>query len=127
MEFVVGLLVLLAFGWWLWRRRAGTARPELPSAEDGVEVERPAVQVTPRPVPPAEASPPARGSRTGAFAKPGARGLLFVYGNSAGKRGYRHDGVYAVIDVETTGFSPARRPDHRSRPCPGRRVGSRPG
>nr|WP_238342378.1 exonuclease domain-containing protein [Actinopolymorpha rutila] len=33
---------------------------------------------------------------------------MFVYGGAAGKAVYRHDGVYAVIDVETTGFSPER-------------------
>ncbi|MBE1610283.1 3'-5' exonuclease [Actinopolymorpha pittospori] len=37
------------------------------------------------------------------------RGPLFMYGGpAAGAPGYRHDGPYAIVDVETTGFSPNR-------------------
>lgn len=43
------------------------------------------------------------------FAAPGMRGPLFVYGGPGSGRagGHVHDGPYAVIDVETTGFSSA--------------------
>lgn len=40
------------------------------------------------------------------FAAPGKSGPLFTYGG-AGDSGYVHDGPFAVVDVETTGFSPA--------------------
>jgi DNA polymerase-3 subunit epsilon len=41
-----------------------------------------------------------------AFAEPGMRGRLFQYGGDGA--GFPVDAPYAVIDVETTGFSPAR-------------------
>jgi DNA polymerase III subunit epsilon len=40
-----------------------------------------------------------------AFAEPGMRGRLFQYGGDGG--GFPVDAPFAVIDVETTGFSPA--------------------
>ena len=40
------------------------------------------------------------------FAEPGRVGELFSYGGPSSGRGYSHDGPFAVIDVETTGFSP---------------------
>lgn len=42
------------------------------------------------------------------FAQPGRVGELFSYGGPSSGRGYSHDGPFAVIDVETTGFSPAK-------------------
>ena len=41
-----------------------------------------------------------------AFAEPGMRGRLFQYGGDGG--GFPVDAPYAVIDVETTGFSPGK-------------------
>jgi DNA polymerase III epsilon subunit-like protein len=42
-----------------------------------------------------------------AFASPGRKGELFTYGGPASRgTSHPHDGAYAVVDVETTGFSP---------------------
>src|SRR5688500_1453528 len=56
----------------------------------------PCVRVSARPTAPEERLP---------FAEPGMRGRLFHYGGDG--PGYEVDAPYAVIDVETTGFSPA--------------------
>jgi DNA polymerase-3 subunit epsilon len=40
------------------------------------------------------------------FAEAGRSGPLFTYGRP-GRSGYQHGGPFAVVDVETTGFSPA--------------------
>ncbi|WP_193312810.1 3'-5' exonuclease [Georgenia subflava] len=42
------------------------------------------------------------------FAEPGRKGQLFSYAGPGNGSGYVHDGSFAVIDVETTGFSPAK-------------------
>lgn len=42
------------------------------------------------------------------FAQPGRVGQLFSYGGPSSGKSYIHDGSYAVIDVETTGFSPGK-------------------
>ncbi|MGN7250956.1 3'-5' exonuclease, partial [Arthrobacter sp. SAFR-014] len=42
------------------------------------------------------------------FAEPGRTGELFSYGGPSTGQGYVHDGPFAVVDVETTGFSPAQ-------------------
>lgn len=42
------------------------------------------------------------------FAEPGRVGELFSYGGPSTGKGYVHGGSFAVIDVETTGFSPGR-------------------
>lgn len=43
------------------------------------------------------------------FAEPGMRGPLFSYAEVGRRRTrYQHEGPYAVVDVETTGFSPGR-------------------
>ena len=72
----------------------------------------------PRPAAPEERLP---------FAEPGMRGRLFHYGGDG--PGFEVDAPYAVIDVETTGFSPASgdriveiadRPGRRPRPHRGR-------
>ncbi|MFD2082889.1 PolC-type DNA polymerase III [Actinopolymorpha cephalotaxi] len=107
-EVVVGLLVLLGLAWWLWRRHAAKARPEISPTREAAEVGRHALRAAPRPAPAAEQSPRASSREVETSARPAARGSLFVYGGAAGKAWYRHDGVYAVIDVETTGFSPER-------------------
>jgi DNA polymerase III epsilon subunit-like protein len=54
------------------------------------------------PVPPV---PPLPAARPMPFAKPGQRGDLFAYGGDG--RGVPLDAPLAIIDVETTGFSPA--------------------
>jgi DNA polymerase-3 subunit epsilon len=56
----------------------------------------PSIRVTDRPAGPDDRLP---------FAEPGMRGRLFHYGGDG--PGFEVDAPYAVIDVETTGFSPA--------------------
>jgi DNA polymerase III epsilon subunit-like protein len=65
----------------------GPAHPSVPV---------PSIRVSPRPAAPEERLP---------FAEPGLRGRLFHYGGDG--PGFEVDAPYAVIDVETTGFSPA--------------------
>ena len=106
MELLVGLLVtagvgLLAALYLAERsssRRAAQRKRHTASATHGIRTAdiptpRAAVQVT---------EPEGRL----AFAQPGMRGPLFQYGGDGA--GFPVDAPYAVIDVETTGFSPAR-------------------
>lgn len=99
MDVVLGLLALGVLAWWLVRRNRRAAVHDRPPAP---------VRTRPRPLP---AQRPAAGAPARMpFAAPGMRGPLFVYGgpgNGRGAGGHIHDGPYAVIDVETTGFSPA--------------------
>jgi DNA polymerase-3 subunit epsilon len=69
-------------------QHGGRAQPSVPP---------PSVRVSARPTAPEERLP---------FAEPGMRGRLFHYGGDG--PGYEVDAPYAVIDVETTGFSPAK-------------------
>lgn len=114
MDVVVALLFLAALAWW-WhsrrQRRRTTTPPQSPAAPSAV---RPATYTRPRPTQPSP--PPSRtpaptavpsDERKMPFAEPGLAGPLFSYGGS-GISGYTHDGPFAVIDVETTGFSPAK-------------------
>lgn len=66
--------------------------------------------VKPEPPQATQASAPvmSRPPATSAFAEPGKKGDLFAYGSrNANGSGSIHNGLYAVLDVETTGFSPA--------------------
>lgn len=102
------LLVLAVAFWWVARRRKPkkpNASPPNSKAAPVPAAERsPATFTSPRPVE-ADAVPVRRGMR---FAEPGGVGELFSYGGPGSGRGYVHDGPFAVIDVETTGFSPGR-------------------
>lgn len=83
-----GLLLALGLSLRAGRRsRAAAARPPVPAPQ----------RVSVR-----EVEPEGRM----AFAEPGMRGRLFQYGGDG--PGFELDAPYAVIDVETTGLSPAR-------------------
>jgi DNA polymerase III subunit epsilon len=86
----LGLLTALLLAERSSSRRAARRRRHPPSA--AVPAPRPPVQVT-------EPEGPLP------FAEPGMRGRLFQYGGDG--PGFPVDAPYAVIDVETTGFSPA--------------------
>jgi DNA polymerase III epsilon subunit-like protein len=86
----LGLLTALLLAERSSGRRAARRRRHPPSA--AVPAPRPPVQVT-------EPEGPLP------FAEPGMRGRLFQYGGDG--PGFPVDAPYAVIDVETTGFSPA--------------------
>ncbi|WP_324654025.1 PolC-type DNA polymerase III [Georgenia sp. H159] len=52
---------------------------------------------------------PSTDERRMPFAEPGKTGPLFSYADYGVRNGhYRHDGPFAIVDVETTGFSPGR-------------------
>jgi DNA polymerase-3 subunit epsilon len=94
---LLGAGVLLLLGLYLSirssRRRAAQRRQP---AKAHVSGPVPSVRVSARPAAPVERRP---------FAEPGLRGELFCYGGDG--PGFELDEEYAVIDVETTGFSPA--------------------
>ena len=101
------LLVLALVFWWVARRRKAkrpTAASSIPEAAPVTTERSPVTFTRPRPME-AEAAPVSRGMR---FAEPGRVGELFSYGGPGTGRGYVHDGPFAVIDVETTGFSPGK-------------------
>src|SRR5688500_1267974 len=75
-------------------RRHGGAAQHGGRAQSSVPL--PSVRVSARPTAPEERLP---------FAEPGLRGRLFHFGGDG--PGFEVDAPYAVIDVETTGFSPA--------------------
>jgi DNA polymerase III subunit epsilon len=75
------------------QRKRHTANASRGSRTAGIPVPRAPVQVT-------EPEGPLP------FAQPGMRGRLFQYGGDG--PGFPVDAPYAVIDIETTGFSPAR-------------------
>ncbi|QDB79593.1 hypothetical protein FE251_09570 [Georgenia wutianyii] len=96
MELFIGLAVI-ALALLLFRPR----RPAKPTRRRPEAAPAPApapVTVTPR--------PKADSSSRVPFAEPGRVGPLFSYAELGRKGGIRHDGPFAVIDVETTGFSP---------------------
>jgi DNA polymerase III epsilon subunit-like protein len=113
----VGFIVFAVVVYVLWRRHAAgrsaptrpTAAPRPPKARAQQRshatqpAPRPPIHTQPRPTGPARET----GSR---FAQPHTKGDLFTYGGpSTGRAGeHTHAGPYAVIDVETTGFSPAK-------------------
>lgn len=105
MEVLIFLLLIAAVIWAV--RRSRKPKPTQP----GVAPSQPASKEASRtvaPVPRTEttnARPAGAGMR---FAEPGRTGSLFSYGGPSRGRGYVHDGPFAVIDVETTGFSPGK-------------------
>lgn len=101
---VLALIVLLA--WWISRKRKQRkpATRRVQAAEPATGISSPAVYTNPRPSE-QEAAPVRQSMR---FAEPGKVGDLFSYGGPGSGRGYIHDGPFAVIDVETTGFSPGK-------------------
>jgi DNA polymerase III epsilon subunit-like protein len=102
----VGLLVALLLSVRADRRRR-SALP--PGASTPARTASPAPAARPAPAPAVRVSapvPPLRADRPMPFAEPGLRGELFAYGGEG--RGAPLDAPFAIIDVETTGFSPAR-------------------
>jgi DNA polymerase III subunit epsilon len=93
----LGLLTALFLAERASSRRAAQRRRHTASAATG---SRAAVPTPRTPVPVAEPEGPL------AFAEPGLRGRLFQYGGDG--PGFPVDAPYAVIHVETTGFSPAK-------------------
>ena len=93
----LGLLTALFLAERASSRRAAQRRRHTASAATG---SRAAVPASRTPVPVAEPEGPL------AFAEPGLRGRLFQYGGDG--PGFPVDAPYAVIHVETTGFSPAK-------------------
>ncbi|WP_445154535.1 3'-5' exonuclease [Arthrobacter sp. Hor0625] len=107
MESVFGFLLVVAFFWWLARRKKQRALKRLASLQKEAPksgVREPLTYTQPRSAP--EPAPSERSSMR--FAEPGRVGELFSYGGPSLGKGYVHDGSFAVIDVETTGFSPGK-------------------
>lgn len=107
MEVLVGLLFVVVLFWWIGRRkrrqtRSGSASSQATAGK--AEVRKTPTYTRPR----AEAEPICAQGRAMRFAEPGRVGELFSYGGPSSGRGYSHDGPFAVIDVETTGFSPGK-------------------
>ncbi|MBT2248216.1 3'-5' exonuclease [Arthrobacter sp. BHU FT2] len=107
MEALVGLLFVVALFWWRIRKKkrqpqnsSASAEPKAATAE---VPNKPLIYTQPRVERPVRShGQPMR------LAQPGRVGELFSYGGPSSGRGYSHDGPFAVIDVETTGFSPAK-------------------
>jgi DNA polymerase-3 subunit epsilon len=98
---LLGLLVSIVVG--RRKRSAAAARRHAQSAPHGQRGARPAV---PAPVVRGSVSVAARRSDIRiAVAEPGLRGPLFQYGGDG--PGFEVDAPFAVIDIATTGFSPA--------------------
>lgn len=96
-ELVILVLLVLAAVWWVRRRKRAKQAPVV------VQTPRRPARTEPR------VRSAAADDRRMPFAQPGLRGPLFSYAEVGGRAsGYRHDGPFAVVDVETTGFSPAR-------------------
>lgn len=105
MEVVVGLLFVVAFFWWRGRKKKRQAVSSSASAQpEPAKVEVPNTPLTY--TQPRVERPVRSHGRPMRFAEPGRVGELFSYGGPSSGRGYSHDGPFAVIDVETTGFSP---------------------
>jgi len=107
MEALFGLLLIAVVFWWIARRKnrrplkaPASAQPTAPKPE----VRRPPTYTRPREV--QDSADTGRAAMR--FAEPGRVGELFSYGGPSSGRGYNHDGSFAVIDVETTGFSPGK-------------------
>lgn len=104
-ELLVGVLVIAGLGLLVAvflverasSRRAARRKRQASGAVHGTRA--PAVPAPRSPVRVSEPEGPL------AFAEPGMRGRLFQYGGDGA--GFPVDAPYAVIDVETTGFSPA--------------------
>ena len=107
MEALFGLLFVAVVFWWLARRKKRQAPKVLSSSQakaPKAEVRTPPIYTRPRPV-----QEPARAQRTSMrFAEPGRVDELFSYGGPPSGKSYIHDGSFAVIDVETTGFHQAK-------------------
>lgn len=103
MFWVVAAVVVV----WLlyrWLRRTGGQRPAPPPPRPA-GVSRPPV-TTRRPVTTRPRSAPTGPAKPRRDTAAPAQGALFAYAGSASAGGVAHEGPYAVIDVETTGFSP---------------------
>ncbi|MCU1668138.1 MAG: hypothetical protein JWP40_1065 [Blastococcus sp.] len=96
---VTGILLLVGAGllFALYRSVRSGRRSRAAAARPSVPVRSPRISVT-------EAEPEGRM----AFAEPGMRGRLFQYGGDGPGFVLDPDTPYAVIDIETTGFSPAK-------------------
>lgn len=105
MEVLIFLLLIAAIIWAV--RRSKMRKPTRPGVTSSQPAPTEAFR-TVAPQPRTEATsvrPAGAGMR---FAEPGRTGSLFSYGGPSSGRGYVHDGPFAVIDVETTGFSPGK-------------------
>ena len=100
--FWVIVAVVVAWLLYRWLRRAAGQGSTTPSSSppQSPGVSRPPVTTRPRTAPAGAAAPPRRNNTAP------ASGGLFAYPGSASAGGATHEGPYAVIDVETTGFSP---------------------
>jgi DNA polymerase-3 subunit epsilon len=96
---LIGLLVSVVLG--RRKRSAAAARRHARSEQHGPRRARPPAPVFRGPVPVEPRRPVVRI----AVAEPGLRGPLFQYGGDG--PGFEVDAPFAVIDVATTGFSPA--------------------
>ncbi|MDQ0826069.1 DNA polymerase III epsilon subunit-like protein [Arthrobacter sp. B2I5] len=107
MEALFGLLFVAVVFWWLARRKK-RQKPQVLSSSQAkapkAEVRKPLTYTRPRAV---QDPAPAQGTSM-RFAEPGRVGELFSYGGPSSGKSYIHDGSFAVIDVETTGFSPGK-------------------
>lgn len=107
MEALFGLLFVAVVFWWLARRKKRRTQKVLSSSQakaPKAEVRKPPIYTRPRAA--QEPAPAQRASMR--FAEPGRVGELFSYGGPPSGKSYIHDGSFAVIDVETTGFSPGK-------------------
>jgi DNA polymerase III epsilon subunit-like protein len=107
MEALFGLLFIAVVFWWVARRKKRRSLKVPASSQAKTpkpEVRRPPTYTRPREV--QDSAPAGRAAMR--FAEPGRVGELFSYGGPSSGRGYNHDGSFAVIDVETTGFSPGK-------------------
>lgn len=103
MGILIVLLIVAAVIWWFWPSKQSKQGRPIPTA----------TQPAPKPksCSPSRTHPGTDSSSKALdpvmrFAEPGKTGKLFSYGGPSSGKGYVHDGPFAVIDVETTGFSP---------------------
>jgi DNA polymerase III epsilon subunit-like protein len=107
MELTLILILIAIVLWWVGRKRRSSRSKHF----GATQAEQSAVPSAVAPVftrarPEEPEQAPVRQSMR--FAEPGKVGDLFSYGGPGSGRGYLHDGPFAVIDVETTGFSPGK-------------------
>ena len=103
MDVLIFLLAVAAVVWWVRRRRRAartTATETAPTAAAPAPAAAPS-----RPATSATTTRPRTPTRPRAAVGRRATGPLFDYA-STGRGRYQHDGPYAVVDVETTGFTP---------------------
>jgi DNA polymerase-3 subunit epsilon len=102
----LGLLVGLVLSIRSDRRRRAAPPPRRPVPPPAVHRSEPVPVARVREPVPAPRPQPVPPHRPLAFAEPGVRGELFSYGGDL--RGVPLDAPFAIVDVETTGFSPAQ-------------------